>query len=168
MALSEQQKLALNQKIDGILKLVQRDKGWKRDLSEGLKTLELTPEQIESLKNSATVTLRQLWEHSSFDTVITHAFQDSIGKAIFPIQIGGTEELTAWGIVHLKQEIEKTSRNYRMILKDQMPKSMSDILEFYENEILPFIDSILPDIQDIPLPDFKEGIDSFAPLPENW
>ncbi len=117
---------------------------WEEDLEIALETIELTPKQIEIIKSLSTDTLFNDKNDSimalSIEQRLVHAFKDpavKMGMMFEHASLGAfSDEDTMRLLLETRNALEDIIHNYTMMLGENMPRSVSDILEEYSKNTL--------------------------------
>lgn len=140
------------------------DKVWREDLSASLAIREFNPAQIEAMKEAATPTCCDTFNVKSnfaapdfpdhIAKVLTHAFHDPLMKAACSFDWYAEGRLshddpsyTLTMIVQTRSMLRELAHNYPLLLGEDMPGSVQQILDGIGADILPALDGLAEEIE---------------------
>lgn len=136
------------------LAALMEDGVWKEDLEVGLAVQEFSGAQIEAMKAAASPTCRNNFNalaegsgeevQEKISEILTHAFRDPVLKAAMYLTLFGEGKIAADDphkallmVTQARDMMREVVHNYPLLLGEEMPGSVRDILDAYEREILP-------------------------------
>ncbi len=153
MALSEEFEAKAEGVIHQLHTLVDDNLPWRADLQAALSSIQFTPEQEQAIRDKATPTTFQDMgggeAMNDFSTRITHAFRDSIANTTMLLEMvtmSGDEEQTLNTLTQIKMNIQDLEHNYPLMLGENLPESVEQVLDTYEAEILPQINGMIDEL----------------------
>ena len=130
---------------------------WKEDLEVGLSVQEFSLAQIEAMKAVATPTCRGNFNalakgsgeevQDKLAKILAHAFRDPVLKASIYLELFGEGKIAADDphkalliVTQSRDMMREVVHNYPLLLGEDMPGSVQEILDAYDSEILPALD----------------------------
>ncbi len=123
-------------------------KSWREDLRGAFQKQNYTDAQTNAMHAVATQTcfapLSGYDEGNNIPPQLTHAFADPLGNSAMMLRLlGDDNKLTLNILVNVRSAIEDDIHNYPLLLGDDLPQSVRDVLESYDGEILPLMPTLI-------------------------
>lgn len=141
---------------------------WREDLRGAFQKQNYTDAQTNAMHAVATQTcfapLSGYDEGNNIPSQLTHAFSDPLGNSAMMLRLlSGNDKLTLNILVNVRTAIEDDIHNYPLLLGDDLPPSVRDVLESYEGDLLPLMNELIDELSE------KTGIaaDDFEPA-KDW
>ena len=156
---------------------------WRTDLEDAIADANLSDDQKQVIRDASTTLTFQHIGHqddhvNDFTQRLTHAFSDSIRNSASTLSLVSDPDFADLAepdtllrsLVEIRYAIQDISHNYPLILSPNVPQTVSDILDKYNDEILPVIDDMILEIeaaQDLNSEDYarNENFQHVFPLP---
>lgn len=137
-----------------------RNRGvWSDDLEAALDAVEFSAAQLAAIQAAATPTCLQdlgdgeggFVDHT-LSQKLTHAFKDPVQNSAFFMdlyangQIRGEDRDALAMLTQARGAIRDIVHNYPLMLREDMPGSVQQILDRYEQEILPQLDTMIAEL----------------------
>lgn len=152
MPLSEEFEKKSEDVVSQLHALVDSKQPWRADLQEALSNADFTPQQEQAIRDAASDnTFQTIGDDAmnDFATRVTHAFQDSLANIAMTLEMAtmmGEEESTLNNLVQIKSVIQDLSHNYPLMLGDDLPDSVQDILDKYNNDVIPRVNEMIDEL----------------------
>lgn len=165
MALSEHFEEKTQNLVSTLHELVDDNQAWRRDLEDAMEKVNFTEQQKLAIQEAATaLTFQSIGKNmDTFSTRMTHAFRDAIGNSTMVLEMAAMmedEEGTLNALVQIRGYIDDLKHNYPLMLQDDMPESVQAVLDRYDSEVRPEIESMIAELS------LSTGIDPDT-IPQN-
>lgn len=142
---------------------------WEEDLEAALSSIELTDAQHSAIKQAASPTFFQDFTFGETDvkptlsSQLAHAFRDPVAKSSLSMELTSRANYdgatTLEILTQARTILEDITHNYPLILGEDMPRDVQDILDGYKTQIIPKLSEHIDALS------AETGIDaaSFAP-----
>ncbi len=137
------------------------DGDWRFDLQSALSGIEYSDVQVDAIKRSATPSFLNGNTGSNGAAVfpklreeLTHAFTDSVRNSAFCMDMISDPRLKLDNdfamrvLTRARMALREIVYNYPRLLGSEMPGSVQQILNAYENDALPMLDSLIGDLSE--------------------
>lgn len=159
MALSEHFKTQAGRISDALRALTGTRGDWTDDLEAALSVADFNEAQLAAIRAAATPTCLQdlgdgqggIVSHT-LSQKLTHAFKDPVQNSAFFLHLyaagkmQGSEREALTVLTQARGVLRDIVHNYPLMLREDMPGTVRQILDRYEQEILPQMETMIADL----------------------
>jgi len=134
--------------------ILEEDPYLPEDLEAALSTREFTDAQIKIIKNNATPTTFHNTEEgealeSTAEEILTHSFADPVRNGILMMSFNANNPQSSFSaMVNIRRAINDITHNYPLLLGEDIPRCVDDVLNSYESKIIPELNDLIDDMED--------------------